>query len=99
MRGFKRVLAASAVALAAFSLTGATNAAAGPVSAQAGCATSTDGHLYAWAICGGTGEYRIAVDYCRVRCVKEVGPWVRSGVSRVDFPPGGSIIDERPEFR
>ncbi|CAM3417918.1 hypothetical protein KIPE111705_07545 [Kibdelosporangium persicum] len=100
MRGFKRVLAASGVALAAFSLTGAGNATAGVAKAEVLCATDSDGHTWAEAICE-YGEYRVVVDYCRVTCSTERGPWTRQPyVSRIDgFPSGGSIVVKQPEVR
>jgi hypothetical protein len=100
MRGFKRLLAASGIALAAFSLTGTATAVAVPVSVQANCATDTDNHTWAWAYCNTTGEYRVVVDYCRVSCSREYGAWVRQpNFSRVDFPAGGTIIVQAPQIR
>jgi hypothetical protein len=101
MRGFKRVLAAAGIALAAFSLTGTSAAVASPVEVQAGCSVDTDNHTWAWAKCSGYGkQYRVVVDYCRVSCSREYGPWVwEPDLSWVRFPAGGTIIMQAPELR
>ena len=100
MRGLKRVLAASGIALAAFSLTGTATAGASPVEVQAGCQVVTDGHTWAGAKCSGYGtRYRVVVDYCRVTCSRERGPWVwEPDLSWVRFPSGGTIIMQAPEL-
>ncbi|MBP2325728.1 hypothetical protein JOF56_006113 [Kibdelosporangium banguiense] len=100
MRGFKRVLAASGVALAAFSLTGTSAAVASPVDALGSCSVDTDGHTWAWAKCDVDKQYRVVVDYCRVSCSREYGPWAwKPNRSNVNFPTGGTIILQAPEIR
>ena len=100
MRGIKRVMAATGVVFAVLGMIGAGTAGAASAKAPIECATDTDGHTWAWAVCATDLEYRVVVDYCRVGCSREYGPWVRQpNFSQVNLPSGGSIVVQAPQVR
>ena len=67
--------------------------------AQVECTYATDRSTFSSVVCKTNSRYRIVVDYCRVSCVLEFGPWKKDPFrSEVTFPPGGTIVNPRAEI-